>query len=110
MLGGEGGELAGEFLEGGVGVVDAKIAGLLEGGQRFGDARDGILVGVDVEVVDSVGDELKIGVSEVLRGTMNGRTRALTLSMSSESNMVAVVLCSMCVAKYRRDQLSRWQP
>ena len=59
VLGCEGGEMAGEFLEGGVGVMDAEVAGLLEGGEGLCDAGDGVFVWVDVEVVDGMGDELR---------------------------------------------------
>ena len=61
VLGGEGVELTGELLEGGVGFVDAEVARLLEGGEGFGDTGNGELVGLDVEVVDGVGDELQRG-------------------------------------------------
>lgn len=50
---------AGELLEGVFGVADAQVAGLLERGDGFGDARGGELVGRDVEVVDGVVDELR---------------------------------------------------
>lgn len=35
-----------------------QLAGLLQRGERFADAADGELVGLDVEVVDGVVDEL----------------------------------------------------
>lgn len=56
MLVGEGGELAGEFFEGGFGFADAEVAGLGEGGEGFGDAGDGEAVGGGVEVCDCVAD------------------------------------------------------
>jgi hypothetical protein len=59
VLRGEGRELAGELAQGGLGLADAQVASLLEGGEGFVDARDGELVGVDVEVVDCVVDELE---------------------------------------------------
>lgn len=58
MLGGECAELAVEFFERRFGVAHPEVARLLEGGQRFGDAGDGELVGVDVEVVYCVVYEL----------------------------------------------------
>lgn len=36
-----------------------QLAGLLERGEGLGDAADGELVGLDVEVVDCVVDELR---------------------------------------------------
>lgn len=58
MLGGERVELAREFLEGGLGFVDAQVARLLERGDGVVDSADGEFVRVDVEVVDGVVDEL----------------------------------------------------
>lgn len=58
MLRVDGVELAGELLERRVGVADVQLAGLLQRGERFADAADGELVGLDVEVVDGVVDEL----------------------------------------------------
>lgn len=51
-------EIAGEFAEGGFGFADAQVARLLECGERVIDARDGLLVRLDVEVADGVVDEL----------------------------------------------------
>lgn len=52
----EGVEGAREFLEVGFGFAQAEVARLLERGKRFGDARDGVAVGSDVEVLGCVGD------------------------------------------------------
>lgn len=51
-------ELARELLERRVGVADVQLARLLQRRERFADAPDGELVGLDVEVVDGVVDEL----------------------------------------------------
>lgn len=56
VLGGEGGEVAGEFAEGVFGIADAEVAGLLEGGEGFVDAAQGEFIGLDVEVGDCVVD------------------------------------------------------
>jgi ABC-type amino acid transport substrate-binding protein len=40
------------------GFAETEVARLLEGGERFVDACDGELVGLDVEVADCVVDEL----------------------------------------------------
>lgn len=58
VLRGERVELAGELLEAGFYLAHAEVARLLERGEGFADARDGELVGLDVEVVDCVVDEL----------------------------------------------------
>jgi hypothetical protein len=58
VLRGEGGLLAGEAAEGVLGVAQAQVAGLVEGREGLGDARDGGLVGGYVEVGYCVPDEL----------------------------------------------------
>lgn len=59
MLGLHGGELSRELAEGGFGIFDAEVAGLVEGGEGFVDAGDGVFVGADIEVFDCVVDELR---------------------------------------------------
>lgn len=45
-------------LQGALGFAHAQVAGLLQGGEGLVDARDGVLVWLDVEVLDGVADEL----------------------------------------------------
>lgn len=59
VLGLHGGELPRELAEGGFGIFDAEVAGLIESGEGFVDAGDGVFVGADVEVLDCVVDELR---------------------------------------------------
>ena len=67
-------ERARELLEGGLGIAKAEVARLLESRDRFGDARDGDFVGGDVEVGDSVPDELERGLLVVsVCGSGGGR-------------------------------------
>lgn len=54
-----GAQLAREAAEGIFGVFDAQVARLLEGGDGFVYAGYGDFVGLDVEVVDCVVDELE---------------------------------------------------
>jgi hypothetical protein len=58
VLRGEGGLLTGEAAEGVLGVAQAQVAGLVEGREGLGDARDGGFVGGYVEVGYCVPDEL----------------------------------------------------
>lgn len=48
----------GRTLEGILCLAETQLAGLLEGGEGFIDAGDGLFVWLDVEVVDCVRDEL----------------------------------------------------
>lgn len=57
-------ELAREAAEGVLGILDAEVARLLEGREGLVHAGDGDLVGLDVEVVDGVVDELWRGKSK----------------------------------------------
>lgn len=45
--------------EGIFGLADAELAGLLEGRDGLADARNGSLVGIDVEAADRLVDELR---------------------------------------------------
>lgn len=58
VLGGEGGLLPGEAAEGGLGVAEAEVAGLVQGAEGLGDAGDGGLVWGYVEVGYCLLDEL----------------------------------------------------
>ena len=58
VLGAQRIQLAGELLEGRLGLADAQLPRLLEGRDGLIDARDGKLVWVDVKVVDRMVDEL----------------------------------------------------
>jgi ABC-type amino acid transport substrate-binding protein len=62
----DGVELPREPLERGVAVAEVQLARLLERREGFRDAADGELVGLDVEVVDGVVDELGSSSSLVL--------------------------------------------
>jgi len=58
MLRAQGLELATKFAQRGFGLSDAQVARLLECGERVIDARDGLFIRMDIEVADSVVDEL----------------------------------------------------
>lgn len=58
MLSGQGVEIATEFAQCCFGVADAQLTRLLERGERVINARDGLFIGVDVEVTNSMVDEL----------------------------------------------------
>lgn len=52
-----------ELFEGGFGVAQPEVSGLAQGADGFGDAREGVLVRVDVEVANGVVDELRVSSS-----------------------------------------------
>lgn len=86
----DGVELAGELLERRVGVADVEVAGLLQRGERFADAAYGELVGLNVEVVDGVVDELR-GTDLDEHESSDSFVQKHTVAGSSARSIVTIV-------------------